>query len=203
MTIHNVADAKVHLSALLDAALKGEDVIVARAGKPLVRLVPMNPPRRQDARLPRPPDARRAVRAARRGGAGRVVVTALLLDTHAYVWALTDPAQLSDRARAAVENPTNTLLVSVATAWEMAIKYRAGKWPEAEILLAQHEDLTDRLGAHRLDISASEAIRAGSLDWDHADPFDRILAAQSLVQQAALVTRDGAFAQLRGLTVVW
>lgn len=44
MTIHNVADAKAHLSQLLDAALKGEDVVVARAGKPLVRLVPVNTP---------------------------------------------------------------------------------------------------------------------------------------------------------------
>ncbi len=44
MTIHNVAEAKAHLSQLLEAALKGEDVIVARAGKPLVRLVPVEPP---------------------------------------------------------------------------------------------------------------------------------------------------------------
>lgn len=44
MTMHNVADAKAHLSQLLDAALRGEDVIVARAGRPLVRLVPVNPP---------------------------------------------------------------------------------------------------------------------------------------------------------------
>ncbi len=76
-------------------------------------------------------------------------------------------------------------------------------WPEAEILLAQHADLTSRLGAQSLDISAADAIRAGSLDWDHADPFDRMLAAQSLLHQAALVTRDAAFGHLRGLTIIW
>ncbi len=130
-------------------------------------------------------------------------MTILLLDTHAYVWALTDPGRLSDRARAAIEVPTNTVLVSAATAWEMSIKHRAGRWPEAEVLLAQHDDLTSRLGAQSLDISAADAIRAGSLDWDHADPFDRMLAAQSLLHQAALVTRDAAFSHLRGLTIIW
>lgn len=130
-------------------------------------------------------------------------MTILLLDTHAYVWALTDPDRLSRRARTAIEAPSNAVLVSAATAWEMAIKHRAGKWPEAEILLAQHDDLTIRLGAQSLDISAADAIRAGSLDWDHADPFDRMLAAQSLLHQAALVTRDKAFRHLRGLTIIW
>jgi len=130
-------------------------------------------------------------------------VTILLLDTHAYVWAITDPDRLSVRARTAIEAPSNALLVSAATAWEMAIKHRAGRWPEAEILLAQHGDLTSRLGAHSLDMSAADAIRAGTLDWDHADPFDRMLAAQSLLHHAALVTRDAAFGDLRGLSILW
>ena len=130
-------------------------------------------------------------------------MTILLLDTHAYVWALTDPDRLSRRARTAIEAPSNAVLVSAATAWEMAIKHRAGKWPEAEILLAQHDDLTSRLRAQSLDISAADAIRAGSLDWGHADPFDRMLAAQSLLHQAALVTREAAFGHLRGLTIIW
>lgn len=130
-------------------------------------------------------------------------MTILLLDTHAYVWALTDPDRLSGRARAAIEAPSNVMLVSAATAWEMAIKHRAGKWPEAEMLLTQHDDLTSRLGAQSLDISAADAIRAGSLDWDHTDPFDRILAAQSLLHQAALLTRDAAFHDLRGLSILW
>jgi PIN domain nuclease of toxin-antitoxin system len=130
-------------------------------------------------------------------------VTILLLDTHAYVWALTDPDRLSDRARSAIETASNALYVSAATAWEIAIKYRAGRWPEAEILLSQHDDLTSRLGAQPLDISPADAIRAGTLDWDHPDPFDRMLAAQSLLHHAALLTRDAAFGELRGLTVLW
>lgn len=130
-------------------------------------------------------------------------MTLLLLDTHAYVWALADPDRLSPRARTAIEAPGNALLVSAATTWEMAIKLRAGKWPEAEVLLAQHGDLMSRLGAQPLDIAATDTIRAGSLDWEHADPFDRMLAAQSLLHHATLVTRDAAFGHLRGLTVLW
>lgn len=132
-----------------------------------------------------------------------MVVTTLLLDTHAYVWAVSAPDRLSPRARLALETPTNQLLVSAATPWEMAIKHRAGKWPEAEPLLHQHDDLTDRLGAGRLDISATAAIRAGNLDWSHGDPFDRVLAAQALLAHATLVTRDDAFRQLRGLPLLW
>ena len=124
-------------------------------------------------------------------------MTILLLDPHAYVWALTDPDRLSRRARTAIESPSNALLVSAATAWEMAIKHRAGKWPEAEILLAQHNDLTSRLGAESLDISPADAIRDGSLVWDHADPVDRTLAAQSPLHQAPPVTRTPAFGHPR------
>jgi PIN domain nuclease of toxin-antitoxin system len=132
-----------------------------------------------------------------------VDVTTLLLDTHAYVWALTDPNRLSDRARTAVADPSNVLLVSAATAWEMAIKHRAGKWPEAELLLAQHDDLLSRLGAELLAITAADAIRAGNLDWEHTDPFDRMLAAQALLRHATLLTRDEAFRDLRGLNILW
>lgn len=130
-------------------------------------------------------------------------VTTLLLDTHAYVWAITDPDQLSAAARSAIADPANQLLVSAASLWEMAIKHRSGKWPEAEILLAQHEGLAARLGADDLLIDPVAAIRAGSLQWDHADPFDRMLAAQSLLTQATLVTCDPAFITLGGLRTLW
>lgn len=126
-------------------------------------------------------------------------MTTLLLDTHAYVWAVTAPHRLSDQARAAVADPANRLLVSAASAWEMAIKHHAGRWPEAEALLRQHEALTERLGAEGLPITAVHAIRAGGLSWGHPDPFDRMLAAQALLSGATLVTRDETFAAMPGL----
>lgn len=130
-------------------------------------------------------------------------MTTLLLDTHAYVWAVTAPHLLSDRAAAMIADTANTLLVSAASAWEMAIKHRAGKWPEAETLLAQHDEVVTRLGAHAQPISAADAIRAGGLTWTHTDPFDRMLAAQALLHSATLVTRDRAFAEISGVPLLW
>lgn len=130
-------------------------------------------------------------------------MTTLLLDTHAYVWAVTAPDLLSDRAATAIADHANTLLVSAASAWEMAIKHRAGKWPEAEVLLDQHDSVVERLGARTQPISAADAIRAGGLSWAHSDPFDRMLAAQALLHSATLVTRDQAFAQVIGIPLLW
>ncbi|CAN5293878.1 type II toxin-antitoxin system VapC family toxin [soil metagenome] len=125
------------------------------------------------------------------------------MDTHTYVWAVTAPQRLSTEARAALTNPANTLLLSAATLWEMAIRHRAGRWPEAESLLFQHDDLRARLGASDLPITAADAIRAGGLSWAHRDPFDRMLAAQALLSQATLVTRDVVFSELLGLPTLW
>jgi PIN domain nuclease of toxin-antitoxin system len=127
----------------------------------------------------------------------------LLLDTHAYVWAVTAPRELSESARSAVADTSNTLLVSAASAWEMAIKHRAGMWPEAEALLGQHDALCARLGAQQHPISAADAVHAGGMAWSHTDPFDRMLAAQALLTHATLVSRDLAFADFPGLKVLW
>ncbi len=127
----------------------------------------------------------------------------LLLDTHVYVWAVSAPGRLSAAAREAILRTETTLLVSAASAWEMAIKHRAGRWPEAEPLIRQHAEVVARLGAHALPITAEHAIRAGGLPWSHTDPFDRVLAAQALVLGATLVSRDAAFTELLGLSLLW
>ena len=113
------------------------------------------------------------------------------------------PERLPDGVRTVLEDAATRLLVSAATAWEMAIKHHAGKWPEAEPLIQRHADFVARLGAASLDITAEHAIRAGGLGWGHRDPFDRMLAAQALNHPARLVTGDTAFTQLPGLDVFW
>lgn len=130
-------------------------------------------------------------------------MTTLLLDTHAYAWAVTAPDRLSDRARAAIADIHNVLLVSAATAWELAIKHRSGRWPDAEPLVSHHDLYCGRLGAQQHPITAGDAIRAGTLSWSHPDPFDRMLAAQSMLGQSTLVTRDPVFSELPGLSVLW
>lgn len=128
---------------------------------------------------------------------------ALLLDTHAYAWAVTAPDRLSDPVRERLVDPDVEVLVPVVAVWEMAIKLRAGRWPEAATLLRRHDDLVRQLGARSHLITAGDAALAGGLEWEHRDPFDRMLAAQALLAGATLVSRDAAFAQLPGLSRLW
>lgn len=127
----------------------------------------------------------------------------MLLDTHAFVWAVAAPDRLSSHALEVIADPTVALLVSAATAWEISIKHRSGRWPEVAPLLSQFARLTKDLGATHLPITSEHALSAGSLDWQHTDPFDRALAAQAMSEGVALISKDPAFASLPGLTRLW
>lgn len=130
-------------------------------------------------------------------------MTVALLDTHALVWAVSSPSRLGERARALIEDPSTTLLVSAASAWELSTKVRLGPFPTAEPLVVQYQQLVEDIGAVHLPIEPSHALRAGGLTWDHRDPFDRMLAAQALIEHTVLVTRDSAFRDLGGLETLW
>lgn len=130
-------------------------------------------------------------------------MTALLLDTHAVLWAINEPGRLSAAARGAIVDLANDLLVSAASGWELATKHRLGRLPEAEALLQTYERQVLRLGARQLDISTADALLAGRLEWAHRDPFDRMLAAQALGGSFTLVTTDPAFAELASLRILW
>lgn len=121
----------------------------------------------------------------------------LLLDTHAFLWWVTDDPQLSTPARAAIADEANTIVVSAATAWEIATKHRLGKLDEAAGACKRFTELVAADGFDLLAIDASHALKAGSYRVAHRDPFDRMLAAQSAIEGLRLVTRDPAFAQFR------
>ncbi|MCB0074426.1 MAG: type II toxin-antitoxin system VapC family toxin [Caldilineaceae bacterium] len=111
----------------------------------------------------------------------------LLLDTHVFIWAITDAPTLTGRARDAIVDGNNVVFVSAATAWEIAIKKSIGK------LHMPTDDYFDALARHRftpLDITAEHALHLASLPLLHKDPFDRILVAQAQVENLTLVTRD-------------
>ena len=127
----------------------------------------------------------------------------VLLDTHAFVWAVTAPDRLSAAARELISDATVPLLVSAVTAWEISMKHRSGRWPEVAVLIRQYDRLTERLGASHLALSSDHALAAGGLEWGHSDPFDRALAAQAMREGVPLVSKDRAFAGLPGLTVLW
>ncbi len=117
----------------------------------------------------------------------------VLLDTHAYLWALTEPKKLSRRARTILENPSTHLRVSSATAWEIATKWRLGNLPRGEALVLSYDEHLARLGADDLPVSARHALLAGRFPQEHRDPFDRMLAAQANLEKLPLLTRDEAF----------
>ncbi len=127
----------------------------------------------------------------------------LLLDTHVLLWALGAPHRLPESVRAVLADRRTALVVSAASAFEIATKHRLGRLPEASALVHQFDQQVERLGADPLPISARHAIAAGALDWAHRDPFDRMLAAQAMTDGLELVSADPAFAGLAGLSVRW
>lgn len=130
-------------------------------------------------------------------------MTVVLLDTHALLWALTDPGRLGDEARSLIADRSTAIVVSAASAWEIATKQRLGKLPQADALVGGYARHLDRLGVSRLPITEEHALLAGRLEWPHRDPFDRMLAAQAMIESMTLVTGDAAFAGMPGLATAW
>jgi PIN domain nuclease of toxin-antitoxin system len=116
----------------------------------------------------------------------------LLLDTHTLLWWWKDDPRLSKRAAKAIADEANIVLVSAASAWEIATKHRIGKLPGAESAIRDFNELIVVDGFGHLAVSYQHAIKAGGFDIVHRDPFDRMLAAQSIIEGAALVTDDAA-----------
>jgi PIN domain nuclease of toxin-antitoxin system len=121
-----------------------------------------------------------------------------LLDTHTLLWALEAPESLPDSVRAILEDPSSSLLISIATPWELAIKTHSGKL-DAKALLDQFEQLS---GYDLLETRASQVIRAGFLPDVHRDPFDRLLAAQAIDLRLTLLSRDTIFDRY-GVKRIW
>ena len=112
------------------------------------------------------------------------------------------PSRLSTRVRELLEDQRNELVVSTASAWEIATKFRLGKLPEATKVALDYLAVTKTLGVRHLNITARHALTAGSFRVEHRDPFDRMLAAQSLHEGIELVSRDECFA-LFPVRVLW
>lgn len=130
------------------------------------------------------------------------MTTRLLLDTHALIWWWKDDPMLPATSRAAMTDPANDVFVSAATAWEMATKVRKGQLPDmAHALPTFHDDVV-RDGFHHLSVTTAHGLRGGAMPGTHKDPFDRMLAAQALLENLTVVTRDRAIASF-GCEVLW
>jgi PIN domain nuclease of toxin-antitoxin system len=124
----------------------------------------------------------------------------VLLDTHALLWWATGNKSLSRKVRQLIEDDATEIIVSAASAWEIATKVRLGKlsWSGPESVQAycvgQRFDL--------LPISFAHAERAGGWPQTHGDPFDRMLAAQSEIERLPLATNDKALVPF-GIQTIW
>jgi PIN domain nuclease of toxin-antitoxin system len=117
----------------------------------------------------------------------------LLLDTHTLLWWLDGDRRLSARGRRLIADKTTEVLVSAASAWEIAIKAAAGKLPGALDVAADISGCLESQGFRPLEITVVHAQRAGGLPPLHRDPFDRMLVAQALVEGLPLLSNDAVF----------
>lgn len=126
-----------------------------------------------------------------------------LLDTHTLLWALTAPSRLGPQAASLLVDRRSQLVVSAASAWEIATKHRIGTLPQADAVIGGYSRHLDRLRVSRLPLTEEHCLLSGSLGWSHRDPFDRMLAAQAMIESMTLVTDDGALQGLPGLRTLW
>ena len=117
----------------------------------------------------------------------------LLLDTHVFLWWLTDDPRLDDDRRAAIADPDALVHVSAASLWEIAAKEALGLIDVGDDFAGEIE----RSGFLELPVSARHALAAGRLPRVHPDPFDRMLVAQAREEGMRLVTRDSTLAEYK------
>ncbi len=125
-----------------------------------------------------------------------------LLDTHALLWAAHRPDKLPSKVLSILEDTENHVFVSPVSAIEIAIKSRRG---QLEFSTGLAHDFSSQVSAHgfaHLPITANHAQLAGSFVQPHKDPWDRLLAAQAILEQLTLLTCDGKVAAF-GVTTFW
>jgi len=125
-----------------------------------------------------------------------------LLDTQALLWFILGDSSISDETRAIIETRSNLILVSAASAWEIATKVRIGKLPGAAFVAQDFESHLERFHFEQMPISVDHAIRSGLLPGHHKDPFDRMLAAQCQAESIPIISNDKIF-DLYGVRRIW
>jgi PIN domain nuclease of toxin-antitoxin system len=124
-------------------------------------------------------------------------LTSYLLDTHVWAWDLKLDQKLPKHLIELMEGSESTY-ISVVSIYEIAQKVRLGKWPEMDVVAGRLSDLLVEQGYEGVDVTGAISQLAGLLDWDHRDPFDRMIAATAIQLQACLISADNAFDQLSG-----
>jgi len=124
-------------------------------------------------------------------------VNPVLLDTHAWVWATFESRRLSPLARAALSTAESVCLSAISF-YEITRKAALGQWPEMVDRLGELPALLVEQQGREIALDGVACRLAGTLAWDHRDPFDRIIAAVALTTAMPLVSADPAFDALKG-----
>jgi PIN domain nuclease of toxin-antitoxin system len=127
----------------------------------------------------------------------------VLLDTHAFIWLDTAPENLSQTALEFCQNQENQLYLSMASIWEMQIKYQLGKLnlrlSIEDMVITQQQDNDLKI----LDIDVKHIYQLNNLPLHHNDPFDRLILSQALTESISLISADTKFKHYDDITVIW
>jgi len=126
----------------------------------------------------------------------------LLLDTHAVIWWFQGNLRLPQRVRDTIEGEASDVFVSAVSAFEIALKHRMGKLPEAAALARRFSVMTQEQGFAELAVTVPHGLAAGALPIAHRDPFDRLLIAQALVEDMTIASNERLF-DSTGVNRLW
>jgi PIN domain nuclease of toxin-antitoxin system len=126
----------------------------------------------------------------------------LILDTHALIWFFSAHPDLAEAQRKVLGDDKNRIFISSVSAFEIATKYRIEKLPEAKFLYENFKSVLSDFNYLPLAVTPDHGLLAGALKGDHRDPFDRLLAAQSIIEGIPVMTVDAAIKDL-GAEVLW
>lgn len=129
-------------------------------------------------------------------------MSAVLLDTHAWAWSFADPAKLSQPARTAIDG-ADSVLVSPISFFEIGQRISFGEWPEMVPFAAKLPAILQDQGGQTAPFTPDICMHASLRDWDHADPFDRLIASTTELLGLTLITKDPVFAELSEIRHLW
>ena len=125
----------------------------------------------------------------------------LLIDTHAVIWFITDNNRLPTKTKHLIENKRNNCFISMATFWEIAIKYSIGRL-DLNSDLDNIFQIIEDTGFEILPITTIHILENANLKFHHQDPFDRLIIAQAIIEGLLIVSKDNQFKKYN-VELIW